>query len=170
MELETRTEPVAVHLQTGDTVLLSTADTSTVASVVVDTHKSEIEQKMQTHDRHGLGVTVIAMGVVLFALLFVCVVFLFLDWLQRNRASLLRLIRRKANTALPSLPKVEKPDAVCVAIALALDAYKREATDEESLLMTIQAVERKNSPWNSKFYGVMQGMEWSRMRRDHSNK
>jgi len=110
-------------------------------------------EKFGAMDPFGVGMAVIAMSVVFFALILLYVVF-------KNTKKIYSIDLRK----LFSRPEVEvevpKPAGeeisgeVNAAIALALHMYVNALHDHEETVLTIKKVARTYSPWSSKIYGL----------------
>jgi Na+-transporting methylmalonyl-CoA/oxaloacetate decarboxylase gamma subunit len=110
-------------------------------------------EKFGAMDPFGVGMAVIAMSVVFFALILLYVVF-------KNTKKIYSIDLRK----LFSKPEVEveapKPAGeeisgeVNAAIALALHMYVNALHDHEETVLTIKKVARTYSPWSSKIYGL----------------
>lgn len=159
-----------VHLATG-AVTTSQAESSTgTQAQTVEVHPSgmserelAVQKKMSEQDPIGIGVTIIAMVVVLSALFILNLLFRGVGKIQvwrTNRAA--KAAEGKSGTGAPA--RSQNESEVAVAIALALHQHLQAARDQESLYITIREVEKRYTPWNSKIYGVMQGRMWSQMR------
>lgn len=123
-------------------------------------HVPKQSERIQQSDPIGVGITVVAMVVVFFAL--VCIALIIgnytklIKWVQDNRA------RRAAIKAGRPVEEVrqERPSEtsgnVYAAIAAAIYLYQEDMHDEESTVLTIDKVERAWTPWNAKFYNMNQ--------------
>lgn len=116
------------------------------------TKKKSAGESFVEFDPYGVGMTMIAMFVVFFAL-----AILFLIYKNMGRF----FIRRSASAqkAAPSEVKVaakhseeEMSGEVNAAIAMALYLYQNELHDFENTVLTINKVSRNYSPWSSKIY------------------
>jgi len=104
-------------------------------------------QSFKREDKHGYGMTVMAMLVTFSALLLLFVAFFFL-----GRYMVRSLKRRKA-----AATGVEKATGIAsgevyAAIAMALHEENADVHDWEETVLTINRVKRNYSPWNSKIY------------------
>lgn len=130
-----------LHITPGNALPENTSDTLTATTEALHS-----EAKFLEHDPNGWGITFIAMGVVMCALLLLSIVFKLTG----------RLNRTKLRVKAPAGPTVSSRDEeVAAAIAMALHQHSQEARDEEIVNITIQEISRRYSPWNSKIYGVM---------------
>ncbi len=99
----------------------------------------------KTLDPTGIGMTIIAMIVVLSALsvLYAC----------------FKIIGKIATSPKKNFAKNEKPtdatsDEVNAAIAMTLYLHNQQQHDDESTVLTMRKVSKNYSPWNSKIYGM----------------
>lgn len=110
-------------------------------------------ERIQQADPIGVGLTVVAVLVVFFAL--VCVMFLISilgNIMQKTMAKKLAVPQELATT--PATTAVNSDSDVYAAIAAAIYLYQEELHDEEDTVITIQKVERAWTPWNAKFYNM----------------
>ncbi len=110
------------------------------------------------NDPSGFGLTLVAMGVVLLALLCLYLIFHFIGRLSARSMAAGRQDRLETHP----FKGADYNGSVAVAIALALHQYAEEAREEEEGYVTIQEVSRRYSPWGAKSFGVMNNQ---RMRR-----
>ncbi len=110
-------------------------------------------EKFGAMDPFGVGMAVIAMSVVFFALILLYVVF-------KNTKKIYSIDLRKLFSRPEVEVKVPKPAGeeisgeVNAAIALALHMYVNALHDHEETVLTIKKVARTYSPWSSKIYGL----------------
>lgn len=115
-------------------------------------HVPKQAERIKASDPHGLGLAIVAISVVFFAL--VCVMFIMFGY-----GGLIQRIQNRHNkTAQGSTDAVAKSTSqegeVCAAIAAAIYAYAQDLHDVEDTIITIQKVERAWTPWNAKFYNM----------------
>ncbi len=107
-------------------------------------------EKFGEVDPKGIGMTMIAMGVVFSALIILFLFFKLMGW----------TINRKSGDASTQIAADEHRPAkgvsgeVNAAIAMALYMYKNQLHDHEHAVVTINQVSRTYSPWSSKIYGM----------------
>ncbi|MFC2411495.1 MAG: OadG family protein [Bacteroides sp.] len=131
--------------------LLAVEDAVVVSPVEASTQS--VQEKFLEHDPDGIGITVIAMSVVLSALAVLSIVFILVS----------RLVNMKwGKSAAPSvtkegkrMPRPKDRDAVVVAISMALHEHAMNLRDEEMVNLTIEQISRRYSPWSSKVYTVL---------------
>ncbi len=106
------------------------------------------------HDSAGIGMTVIAMGVVFLGLILLYLAFKFIGnisiRLSKRNAMKVHGITDKKVAHEKSIG-VESGE-VFAAIAMALHEYQDNVHDVEDTVLTINKVKRNYSPWNSKIY------------------
>lgn len=118
-------------------------------------------ERIQQSDPIGIGLTVVAVVVVFFALLIIALI------LMGYGNVLMKLQDRKSNKVVSNAAKsgVQQPipandshtaGEVYAAIAAAIYMYNEELHDDEDTVITIQKVERAWTPWNAKFYNMNQ--------------
>ena len=116
-------------------------------------------EEIAKHDSTGLGLTVIAMTTVFFALIVISVV------LMGFARALHSAQKKKAKKTIPD--KQERKEAVqefkaggnlsgeaLAAISAAIHLYNEELHDEENTILTIVKVEKRYSPWSSKVHNM----------------
>ncbi|MBP3253045.1 MAG: OadG family protein [Bacteroidales bacterium] len=116
-------------------------------------------EEIAKHDGHGIGLTLIAMLTVFFALMFISIVLMGFAKILRN------MQKSKAGKSFPT--KEQGLQAVkdfkaggnlsgdsLAAIAAAIHCYNDELHDEEPTILTIVKVERRYSPWSSKLHNM----------------
>lgn len=107
-------------------------------------------EKFGEVDPKGIGMTIIAMGVVFSALIVLFLFFKLMGWsINRNSGS-------TSTTTSTVEPKHTKgvSGEVNAAIAMALYMYRNQLHDHENTVVTINQVSRTYSPWSSKIYGM----------------
>lgn len=117
-------------------------------------HVPKQSERIQASDPVGVGLTVVAICVVFFALVCICFI------MKGYGAAIMKVQNRKANKNAAAHGVSEAPAAkdvsgeVYAAIAAAIYAYDADLHDEEDTVITIQKVERAWTPWNAKFYNM----------------
>jgi hypothetical protein len=118
-------------------------------------------EEFQKYDPSGTGMTIIAMGVVFFALAALYFFFkMSARLLKVDRKTQLKarsLIREKAGgKSVPGEEHngMEITGEINAAIAMTLYLYSTELHDAENTVLTINKVSRTYSPWSSKIYGL----------------
>ena len=111
-------------------------------------------EKFREHDSIGIGMTVIAMGVVFFGLILLYIAFKLIGrasvTLSRRNAMKVKGITDKQEAKEKRLGRA--PGEIFAAIALAMHEYQTDIHDEEETVLTITRVKRSYSPWSSKIY------------------
>jgi glutaconyl-CoA/methylmalonyl-CoA decarboxylase subunit delta len=103
-------------------------------------------------DPLGVGMTLIAMLVVISVLAFVATFFQNLERMINYTTK--ALSKRKTKTEV-SEAKSSTSGEEAAAIALALHLFIGDQHDSESLNLTLNRISKTYSPWSSKIYGVM---------------
>ena len=107
------------------------------------------------HDPTGLGMTLVAMAVVLSALLLIFLVFKYIGkGVDRYLSKGSSTTKTHGQTSAWD-EKVVDQAGVIAAISLALHESNNMRHDEEIVQLTIQEFSRRYSPWNSKSYAVL---------------
>jgi Na+-transporting methylmalonyl-CoA/oxaloacetate decarboxylase gamma subunit len=106
-------------------------------------------------DPLGVGMTLIAMLVVISVLAFVATFFQNLERMINFTTK--ALSKRKEKTEKTDI-KVSTSGEEAAAIALALHLFISEQHDSESLNLTLNRISKTYSPWSSKIYGVMNSL------------
>jgi Na+-transporting methylmalonyl-CoA/oxaloacetate decarboxylase gamma subunit len=116
-------------------------------------HVPKQSERIQASDPHGLGLAVVAISVVFFAL--ICVMSIMFGYgglIQRIQN---RNKKDAKGTPAAAVAKASGSDGeVYAAIAAAIYAYSQDLHDVEDTVITIQKVERAWTPWNAKFYNM----------------
>ncbi|MDO5759518.1 MAG: OadG family protein [Bacteroidota bacterium] len=118
-------------------------------------------EQIQEHDPYGLGLTMIAMCTVFFALIIISII------LMGFAKTLMKIQSRKKNKSVAvkevvaNTSQTEEKDKKkyisgdeFAAIAAAIYMYNEELHDEENTILTITEVNRRYSPWSSKMYNM----------------
>lgn len=111
-------------------------------------------KRISEADSAGIGVTIMAMCIVLLALIVLSVLFMiFGNIFQRSHS------RKKREAAGVSHDDETHDDSlapgeVIAAIAMALDEHFNSRHDMEDTVLTIRRMKRAYSPWNSKIYNM----------------
>lgn len=117
-------------------------------------------EKIKESDPYGVGLTVVAVVVVFFAL--ICIALILKGYgkaiinVQRKRAGK-AAAARSAKTGVADTNISTPADTageVYAAIAAAIYLYDEELHDDEDGVITIQKVERAWTPWNAKYYNM----------------
>lgn len=106
-------------------------------------------------DPFGVGMTLIAMLVVISVLAFVASFFQNLERMINFTTK--ALSKRKEKTEKVEV-KVSTSGEEAAAIALALHLFISDQHDSESLNLTLSRISKTYSPWSSKIYGVMNSL------------
>lgn len=161
-EAETSAKVVSV-IEQGDSTLITVDGTEYM--IATEDFKAEIErgltpvkiannERISQADSTGVGVTVMAMCIVLGALIVLSVLFMIFGKLfTRSHAQR----KREASGAAPEAENHEDELAhgeVIAAIAAALDEHFNSKHDLEDTVLTIRRMQRAYSPWNSKIYNM----------------
>ncbi len=117
-------------------------------------HVPKQSERILASDSKGVGLTVVAVAVVFFALICIC-------FIMKGYGSLIMSVQdrkknkhaKKDNQEAPAKTK-DVAGEVYAAIAAAIYAYDQDLHDEEDTVITIQKVERAWTPWNAKFYNM----------------
>ncbi len=109
-------------------------------------------QNISDSDNSGMGVTLMSMCIVLFALIVLSILFMFFGKLFAKNQS------KKKSEAHGEAAVIDEDDhdsgEVIAAIALALDEHFNSKHDLEDTVLTIRRMKRAYSPWNSKIYNM----------------
>lgn len=105
-------------------------------------------EKFVAMDPYGLGMTLIAMSVVFFALALLYVIYKNIGRFFQKKATK----ARKAAKEPGRMVQEELSGEVNAAIAMALHLYQSEMHDYEDTVLTIKKVSKTYSPWSSKIY------------------
>lgn len=117
-------------------------------------------EQIQEHDPYGLGLTMIAMCTVFFALIIISII------LMGFAKTLMKFQEKKKNKTTSdkgveaNLPPIVEDKKKYItgdefaAIAAAIYMYNEELHDEENTILTITEVNRRYSPWSSKMYNM----------------
>lgn len=153
---EARTPDVSYGRSTnaeGDTVIGVLSSTTPNASNEnsITTPRHEV---FRQRDKSGVVMTLTAMSVVFSALLLIFFVLKVFTYVMNNDFGK----KKKAAAATAAAPAAKKAtmenEEVVAAIATALDFYRRDLHDREDMVITIQNVGRRYSPWSSKIHGL----------------
>ena len=121
---------------------------------------ADVQEKFQQNDPYGLGITLIAMVVVITALTLISLIFKMLEPTIRFSQQVLSYVtegrkEKRAAADESGAGATARPEAVMAAIGLALHEHFEDQRDNEIISLTINEVSRRYSPWSSKIYGVM---------------
>lgn len=151
---EARTPDVSYGRSTnaeGDTVIGVLSSTTPNASNEnsITTPRHEV---FRQRDKSGIVMTLTAMSVVFSALVLIFLVLKAFTFLMNNEGG------KKKKAAAAAAPAAKKAsmenEEVVAAIATALDLYRQDLHDREDMVITIQNVGRRYSPWSSKIHGL----------------
>lgn len=151
---EARTPDVSYGRSTnaeGDTVIGVLSSTTPNASNEnsITTPRHEV---FRQRDKSGVVMTLTAMSVVFSALVLIFLVLKAFTFIMNNEGG------KKKKAAAAAAPAAKKAsmenEEVVAAIATALDLYRQDLHDREDMVITIQNVGRRYSPWSSKIHGL----------------
>ena len=126
---------------------------------VPNTNIHEAADEFGRLDPSGFGMTIIAMGVVFSALIFLYLFFKNLSRVFTNEFKVPRILRRrKTETGEEHLEEEESTGDEIAAIAVALYFHSLALREMEDTVLTIKKVARNYSPWSSKIYGIRQNL------------
>lgn len=124
------------------------------------THKMLQAQKSEaakTYDKYGIGLTLVAMGIVLLALIVLSILF----YCFGSFSSKLLTKRKKAAKAKTATADSEDHEdhsldsgETIAAIVAALSQHFSTDHDFEDTILTIRRMKKSYSPWNSKIYNM----------------
>ena len=152
---EARTPDVSYGRSTnaeGDTVIGVLSSTTPNASNEnsITTPRHEV---FRQRDKSGIVMTLTAMSVVFSALVLIFLVLKAFTFLMNNEGG--KKKRAASAAAAPAAKKASmENEEVVAAIATALDLYRQDLHDREDMVITIQNVGRRYSPWSSKIHGL----------------
>lgn len=131
-------------------VLSSTTPNASNENTIVTPRHEVFRQR----DKSGVVMTLTAMSVVFSALLLIFFVLKAFTYVMNNDFGK----KKKAAAAAAAAPAAKKAtmenEEVVAAIATALDLYRQDLHDREDMVITIQNVGRRYSPWSSKIHGL----------------
>jgi Na+-transporting methylmalonyl-CoA/oxaloacetate decarboxylase gamma subunit len=125
-------------------------DKITPASNNDHTRKVSSGEQFVEYDPTGLGMTVIAMGVVFSSLALLYLIFKTTGTYFVRRLN--KSVKVKITEGTEIVREEDLSGEVSAAIAMALHLYNSEIHDEENTVLTIKKVARAYSPWSSKIY------------------
>ena len=113
-------------------------------------------EKFKTQDANGIGMAISAMAVVFSGLLLLFIIFGTVGkvstwWALRTAGKAKGLSEEEVKE---SMAKGATPGEVFAAIAMAMHEMQEDVHDIEDTILTIEKVERRYSPWNSKIYSL----------------
>jgi sodium pump decarboxylase gamma subunit len=133
-------------------VIMKSGATPGVNNVTLD-QDSKV-RRFKESDPIGISMTIIAMGVVFFALILLYLAFKFTGKIgadmTRKNAMKARGISTKEEAAKHAIG--DESGDVFAAIAMALHEYQSNIHDVEDLQLTMSKVKKNYSPWSSKIY------------------
>ena len=116
--------------------------------------KNEKMEKFEKHDKSGIGMSITAMMVVFVGLILLYLVFKLINFAgtyhAHSKAGKTKGLSPEEVRA--EMRKGDTPGEVFAAIALAMHEMQEDVHDVEETVLTIQQVQRRYSPWNSKIY------------------
>jgi sodium pump decarboxylase gamma subunit len=115
--------------------------------------KPKAANDFATSDPLGLGMTIIVMGIVFIALIFLYLIFKISGHLN-NSAARKKSLQKQGKTEEAARINENESGEVFAAIAMALHLYQSQFHDEERTIITMEKVARTYSPWSSKIYGL----------------
>jgi Na+-transporting methylmalonyl-CoA/oxaloacetate decarboxylase gamma subunit len=120
--------------------------------------KPRKSEEIKNEDPWGIGMSVIAMGVVFIALILLYLVFkqvgVQLTAMQLRKSLKANDAETKPRPATVPSQSIPTSGDVYAAIAAAIHLYTEELHDVEEAVLTINKVSRTYSPWSSKIHGL----------------
>ncbi|MCM1004989.1 MAG: OadG family protein [Prevotella sp.] len=116
-------------------------------------HKMFKNEVITEADNSGMGVTLMSMCIVLFALIVLSLLFLFFGKVFAKNQSK-KKSEAKGETTVSADEDDHDSGEVIAAIAMALDEHFNSKHDLEDTVLTIRRMKRAYSPWNSKIYNM----------------
>jgi glutaconyl-CoA/methylmalonyl-CoA decarboxylase subunit delta len=126
-----------------------------IQSIILSAAGTNAAEEFVKLDPYGIGMSVMAMLVVIFVLAMAAFTFQNIDNLINFFT---KLFTKKPEVIEDHSLKAEKVSTSgdeIAAIAMALHLYANDLHDNESLTLTINKISRAYSPWSSKIYGIM---------------
>lgn len=117
--------------------------------------KPKKAETIQIHDPYGIGLTVIAMGVVFLTLLMLSIIFtsygkFLVSWQNKRAMKHAKKQQEKAGAPIVTKNVKDISGEEYAAITAAIYLYNDELHDQENTVLTIQHVSRRYSPWSAK--------------------
>lgn len=118
--------------------------------------QAEKAENAKENDEYGLGITLVAMSIVLLALIVLSILFYFFGQisarlLRRQKMKAQGIHRHEATDKHKDLDSGEVIAAISMALAEHLDG---KGHDMERTILTLRRMKRAYSPWNSKIYNI----------------
>jgi len=123
-------------------------DITTPGSDNDHSRKATAGEKFVMHDPSGVGMVVVAMSVVFFALAILFIVYLLVGRSFTQK----KTMKTTAAEGKKKEEQVQLSGEINAAITMALHLYMEEQHDYEDTVLTIKKVARTYSPWSSKIY------------------
>lgn len=143
---------IIMEKESQKSVKLDTATYNDYVKKGYSDHKIYKNKLISDSDNSGMGVTLMSMCIVLFALIVLSLMFLFFGKIFAKNQS------KKKSEAKGETATADDDDhdsgEVIAAIALALDEHFNSKHDLEDTVLTIRRMKRAYSPWNSKIYNM----------------
>lgn len=127
----------------------TTPNASNENSVVTPRHEI-----FRQRDKSGIVMTLTAMSVVFSALLLIFFVLKVFTYVMNNDLRKKKKSPAGAAATATADKASHENEEVVAAIATALDLYRQDLHDREDMVITIQNVGRRYSPWSSKIHGL----------------
>lgn len=112
-------------------------------------------KRIQLADSDGIGVTLMAMCIVLCALVILSILFMFFGKLFARTHAKKKAVAKGIEPAATDIADDDHDSGeVIAAIAMALDEHFNSKHDLMDTVLTIRRIKRAYSPWSSKIYGM----------------
>lgn len=151
-----------MEIETEKSVKLDSATYNEYKKKGYTPHKMFQNQVITDADNSGMGVTLMSMCIVLFALIVLSLLFMFFGkFFAKNQSK--KKIEAKGTTDAEADDDHDSGEVIA-AIAMALDEHFNSKHDLEDTVLTIRRMKRAYSPWNSKIYNMREVPEMRRKR------
>ncbi|MCM1320307.1 MAG: OadG family protein [Muribaculaceae bacterium] len=141
------------EVSTGDFVVIDKKTYDDNVEKGYPIHKIFKNQLISDSDNSGMGVTLMSMCIVLFALILLSLLFLFFGKMFAKNQSK-KKSEAKGESHVDTDDDEHDSGEVIAAIAMALDEHFNSKHDLEDTVLTIRRMKRAYSPWNSKIYNM----------------
>lgn len=141
-------------VQDDQTVVISAEDYQAEVDRGLTDAKIIKNEKIHAADSDGVGVTLMAMCIVLIALVILSLLFLFFGKLFARTHAKKKAVAHGIEPEVVLNDEDHDSGEVIAAIAMALDEHFNARHDLEDTVLTIRRIKRAYSPWSSKIYGM----------------
>lgn len=138
----------------GTTFTISTEEYEAEKARGLSDLKIAKNQRINAADSAGVGVTLMAMCIVLCALIVLSILFMFFGKVFARKQSQKKKEAHGVDAETPHDDDDHDSGEVIAAIAMALDEHFNSKHDLEDTVLTIRRMKRAYSPWNSKIYNM----------------